>query len=74
MECNLFGQGYGSMSAPSKEFEKSALSGRIEHFGNPALSWMLANIVIKTDPAGNIKRYLVMRDLNPSYEECYERL
>ena len=55
MECNPFGQGYGSMSAPSKEFEKLALSGRIEHFGNPVLRWMLASTVIKTDPAGNIK-------------------
>lgn len=55
MECNPFGQGYGSMSAPSKEFEKLVLSGRIEHFGNPVLRWMLASTVIKTDPAGNIK-------------------
>ena len=52
---NPFGQGYGSMSAPSKEFEKLVLSGRIEHFGNPVLRWMLASTVIKTDPAGNIK-------------------
>lgn len=55
MEFNPFGQGYGSMSAPSKEFEKLVLSGRIEHFGNPVLRWMLASTVIKTDPAGNIK-------------------
>ncbi len=55
MECNPFGQGYGSMSAPSKEFEKLVLSERIEHFGNPVLRWMLSSTVIKTDPAGNIK-------------------
>ena len=55
MECNPFGQGYGSMSAPSKEFEKLVLTGKIEHFGNPVLRWMLASTLVKTDPAGNIK-------------------
>lgn len=43
MECTPFGQGYGSMSAPTKEFEKLVLTGKIEHFGNPVLRWMLAS-------------------------------
>lgn len=55
MEFTPFGQGYGSMSAPTKEFEKLVLSGRLEHFGNPVLRWMMASTVVKTDPAGNIK-------------------
>ncbi len=55
MECNPFGQGYGSMSAPTKEFEKLVLTEKIEHFGNPVLRWMLASTLVKTDPAGNIK-------------------
>lgn len=55
MECNPFGQGYGSMSAPTKVFEKLVLTGKIEHFGNPVLRWMLASTLVKTDPAGNIK-------------------
>ncbi len=55
MECNPFGQGYGSMSAPTKEFEKLVLTGKIEHFGDPVLRWMLASTLVKTDPAGNIK-------------------
>ena len=55
MECNPFGQGYGSMSAPTKEFEKLVLTERIEHFGNPVLRWMLSSTVVMTDPAGNIK-------------------
>lgn len=55
LECNPFGQGYGSMSAPTKEFEKLVLTGKIEHFGNPVLRWMLASTLVKTDPAGNIK-------------------
>ena len=55
MVCNPCGQGYVSMSAPTKEFEKMVLTGKIEHFGNPVLRWMLASTVVMTDPAGNIK-------------------
>lgn len=52
---NPFGQGYGSMSAPTKQFEALVLSGQLKHFGNPVLRWMLSSTLIKTDPAGNIK-------------------
>ena len=31
------------------------LTGKVEHFGNPVLRWMLSSTVVKTDPAGNIK-------------------
>ena len=55
MECSPFGQGYGSMGAPTKEFEKIVLTQKLEHFGNPVLRWMIASTVVKTDPAGNIK-------------------
>lgn len=50
-----FGQGYGSMSTPTKEFEKMILAGEINHCGNPVARWMVSNVEIKTDPAGNIK-------------------
>ena len=49
------GQGYQSMSPPSKELEKLVLSKRLAHGGNPVLRWMASNVVIRTDPAGNIK-------------------
>ena len=55
MECSPFGQGYGSMGAPTKEFEKIVLTQKLEHFGNPVLRWMMSSTVVKTDPAGNIK-------------------
>jgi phage terminase large subunit-like protein len=50
-----FGQGFASMSAPTKELEKMVLSKEIAHGGNPVLSWMISNIAIRTDPAGNKK-------------------
>lgn len=55
MTFTPFGQGYGSMSAPSKQFETLVLTEQIEHFGNPILRWMLASTLVKNDPAGNIK-------------------
>jgi len=50
-----FGQGFISMSMPTKEFEKQILSREINHQGNPVLRWMMGNVQLKTDPAGNIK-------------------
>lgn len=50
-----FGQGFASMSAPTKELEKLVLERKIFHDGNKILRWNIDNIVIKLDPAGNIK-------------------
>lgn len=50
-----FGQGFASMSPPTKELERLVLSKLLAHGNNPALAWMAANVVIRTDPAGNIK-------------------
>ena len=50
-----FGQGYKDMSPPSKELMKLTLEKKLAHNGHPVLRWMMDNIFIKTDPAGNIK-------------------
>ena len=50
-----FGQGFVSMSAPTKEFEKLIIGKQIIHNNNPALNWMISNVAIQEDPAGNIK-------------------
>ena len=50
-----FGQGYASMSPPTKEFYKLLMEGRIQHGGNPIMRWMAGNVVVDTDSAGNIK-------------------
>lgn len=55
VEMDGFGQGYKSMSAPTKEFEKLILGKQIQHDGNPVMNWMLSNVAIMEDPAGNIK-------------------
>ena len=50
-----FGQGYASMSAPTKEFERRVLAQEINHAGNEVLQWMASNVSIKQDEAGNMK-------------------
>lgn len=50
-----FGQGFASMSSPTKDFERKVLANTIHHDGNPVLRWMLSNVAIMQDPAGNMK-------------------
>ncbi|MGA1706950.1 MAG: terminase TerL endonuclease subunit, partial [Candidatus Nanopelagicaceae bacterium] len=55
LECNPFGQGFASMSAPVKNLEILIRSGHLDHGGNDLLRWMCSNIQVKKDPAENIK-------------------
>ena len=60
-----FGQGFKDMSPPSKELMKLTLEQKLAHGGNPVLRWMMDNITVRTDPAGNIK---------PDKEKSTERI
>lgn len=55
LNVSEFSQAIGTISAPTKEFEKLVYSGKIKHDGNPALAWMLASCVIYADANENIK-------------------
>lgn len=61
----MFGQGFGSMNAPSKELEKLIIGRQLSHFGNPVLRWMAGNAAAETDAAGNVK---------PSKKKSTERI
>ena len=50
-----FGQGFKDMSPPTKELMNLVLEKLIAHGGHPVLRWMMDNIYIRRDPAGNIK-------------------
>ena len=50
-----FGQGYQSLSPPSKELHRLVLDEKLIHGGNPVLRWMFENVYIETDAASNIK-------------------
>jgi phage terminase large subunit-like protein len=60
-----FGQGFKDMSPPTKELMKLTLERKLAHGGHPVLRWMMDNIFIRTDPAGNIK---------PDKEKSTERI
>lgn len=50
-----FGQGFASMSPPTKELMNLVLLKKIRHGGNPVLRWNVDNLVVNQDPAGNLK-------------------
>lgn len=50
-----FGQGFASMSGPTKELEALVKAKRLRHGGHPVLRWMASNLVVETDAAGNVK-------------------
>lgn len=50
-----FGQGFVSMSSPTKQLEVLVRTGKLWHDGDPVLRWALGNVELKMDPAGNIK-------------------
>lgn len=50
-----FGQGYKDMSPPTKELMKLTLEKKLAHGGHPVLRWMMDNVFVRQDPAGNIK-------------------
>ena len=49
------GQGFATMSAAAKEFERLVVGGQLHHGGNPIARWQAGHVVVRTDPAGNIK-------------------
>ena len=49
------GQGFMSMSSPSKTFAKYVNDTNIQHNGNPCMDWQVSHCIVDTDPAGNIK-------------------
>ena len=54
-EMVQFGQGFFSMSAPTKELERLILEKKIAHNGHKVLRWNIDNLAVEIDGAGNIK-------------------
>lgn len=55
LTCVPCRQGFASLSAPSKTLEAAILARTLRHDGNPIMRWMISNVSIESDPAGNIK-------------------
>jgi hypothetical protein len=55
LNVQKFGQGYGSLSAPSKILQGLVADHRLRHAGHPVLAWQASGCTIVQDSAGNIK-------------------
>lgn len=53
--CEGVGQGFISMALPMVELDRAVNARQFNHGGNPILAWMASNVVVQTDPAGNMK-------------------
>lgn len=49
------GQGFASMSAPTKELLRLVAAGQVRHGGHKVLRWNADNAAAAQDPAGNVK-------------------
>jgi phage terminase large subunit-like protein len=50
-----WGQGFRDMAPAVDAFERSVIARKLQHDGNPVLTWNVANAMVATDPAGNRK-------------------
>ncbi|MCX5518459.1 terminase large subunit [Kaistia defluvii] len=55
LPVEFFGQGFVSMSQPSKDFERLALSSLLDAGGHPCMRWQVDHVAYVQDDAGNIK-------------------
>ena len=66
IEVVEFGQGFVSMSHPTKEFERKILNGEIIHDGNACLRWQMQCVIITQTPAGDIK---IIKNKNKQHQK-----
>ena len=49
------GQGFVSLSAPTKTYEREIIAKNVIHNNNKCMTWCMSNVAIQEDAAGNIK-------------------
>jgi len=57
-----FGQGFGWMNGPTREFERLMVTHQIRHNGNPVMSWMVGNCAFARDAEDRIKIMKTKKD------------
>lgn len=55
VDMEQMGQGFGSMSTPTKTLEKLIMKREVNHQGNPVSRWQYQNVVLEKNPTGDIK-------------------
>lgn len=48
-------QGFKSYADPCARFQEYTMEGRLKHQDNPVMDWMIGNLDVEVDPAGNMK-------------------
>ena len=54
-KVELVRQGFKTLNAPTRALLALIISKKLEHYGDPVLTWMSDNVQADTDAAGNIK-------------------
>lgn len=54
-KCVPVRQGFASLTAPTKEFEKLLLGRKFRGLGHPVARWAASNVMVEQDAAGNLK-------------------
>jgi len=49
------GMGFASLAEPTKEFQRLILAHKLRHTNPPSMRWMIDNLMLETDSAGNVK-------------------
>lgn len=55
LAVEFMGQGFRSLSAPTKQLEQLVLARQLNHQAHPVLRWNVGNLAVEIDAAGNIK-------------------
>lgn len=55
LPIEFFRQGYVSMSAPTKQFERLVMRHLLDHGNHPIATWMAGNVVVWRDQAENVR-------------------
>jgi len=55
INCQQYGQGYASMSYPTKQMESLICKGRVLHGAHDVLRWQIGCVQLQRDDADNIK-------------------
>lgn len=55
LEMERIGQGWKSLSPPTKQIDIEVAQKMITHDGSPVMAWMMGNVDLEYDAAGNVK-------------------
>lgn len=50
-----FPQTISNYAAPTREWERLCVAGKLHHPGHPVLTWMAGHVQVRTDPQGNMR-------------------